>query len=243
MDIKELTKGLSAEQRKALMEELSKAEQQEQIDRRETYEALRRDFLEEVKSKVLGLADVTKAFRNWLDSSARGFYDLMREYGHLRNDGQLSFSITEGDFKLEVRSNKVKGFDERADVAAERLIEYLKKYISNSTKGADDPMYQLAMSLNSMGWRISSTESIRQLWTCSARAMLFSRLQSTTTSGFVTRTRSGTDLSQASADCKQNPLQRNCKPLCYNKMQGLFVISLLEMSIFAENRIYASRTR
>ena len=129
------------------MEELSKAEQQEQIDRRETYEALRRDFLEEVKSKVLGLADVTKAFRNWLDSSARGFYDLMREYGHLRNDGQLSFSITEGDFKLEVRSNKVKGFDERADVAAERLIEYLKKYISNSTKGADDPMYQLAMSL------------------------------------------------------------------------------------------------
>ena len=147
MDIKELTKGLSAEQRKALMEELSKAEQQEQIDRRETYEALRRDFLEEVKSKVLGLADVTKAFRNWLDSSARGFYDLMREYGHLRNDGQLSFSITEGDFKLEVRSNKVKGFDERADIAAERLIEYLKKYISNSTKGADDPMYQLAMSL------------------------------------------------------------------------------------------------
>lgn len=147
MDIKELTKGLSAEQRKALMEELSKAEQQEQIDRRETYEALRRDFLEEVKSKVLGLADVTKAFRNWLDSSARGFYDLMREYGHLRNDGQLSFSITEGDFKFEVRSNKVKGFDERADVAAERLIEYLKKYISNSTKGADDPMYQLAMSL------------------------------------------------------------------------------------------------
>ena len=147
MDIKELTKGLSAEQRKALMEELSQAEQQEQIDRRETYEALRRDFLEEVKSKVLGLADVTKAFRNWLDSSARGFYDLMREYGHLRNDGQLSFSITEGDFKLEVRSNKVKGFDERADVAAERLIEYLKKYISNSTKGADDPMYQLAMSL------------------------------------------------------------------------------------------------
>lgn len=147
MDVKELTKGLSAEERKALMEELSKAEQQEQIDRRETYEALRRDFLEEVKSKVLGLADVTKAFRNWLDSSARGFYDLMREYGHLRNDGQLSFSITEGDFKLEVRSNKVKGFDERADVAAERLIEYLKKYISNSTKGADDPMYQLAMSL------------------------------------------------------------------------------------------------
>ncbi len=147
MDIKELTKGLSAEERKALMEELSKAEQQEQVDRREAYEGLRREFLEEVKSKVLGLADVTKAFRDWLDNGARGFYDLMRDYGHLRNDGQLGFTIIEDDFKLEVRSNKVKCFDERANVAADRLMKYLEKYVGNSAKGYDDPMYQLAMLL------------------------------------------------------------------------------------------------
>ena len=59
----------------------------------------------------------------------------------------MSFTLVEGDFKLEVRSNKVKSFDERADVAAERLMEYLKDYISGSDKGADDPMYQLAISL------------------------------------------------------------------------------------------------
>ena len=147
MDIKELTKRLSAEERKALMEELSKAEQQEQVDRREAYEAMRREFLEEVKSKVLGLADVTKAFRDWLDDGARGFYDLMRDYGHLRNDGQLGFTIIEDDFKLEVRSNKVKCFDERANVAADRLMKYLEKYVGNSAKGYDDPMYQLAMLL------------------------------------------------------------------------------------------------
>lgn len=147
MDVKELTKGLSAEERKALMEELSKAEQQEQVDRREAYEAMRREFLEEVKSKVVGLADVTKAFRDWLDNGAKGFYDLMRDYGHLRNDGQLGFSIIEGNFKLEVKSNKVKCFDERANVAADRLMEYLEMYVGNSAKGYDDPMYQLAMLL------------------------------------------------------------------------------------------------
>lgn len=147
MDVKELTKGLSAEERKALMEELSKAEQQELVDRREAYEAMRREFLEEVKSKVVGLADVTKAFRDWLDNGAKGFYDLMRDYGHLRNDGQLGFSIIEGNFKLEVKSNKVKCFDERANVAADRLMEYLEMYVGNSAKGYDDPMYQLAMLL------------------------------------------------------------------------------------------------
>lgn len=147
MDVKELTKGLSAEERKALMEELSKAEQQEQVDRREAYEAMRREFLEEVKSKVVGLADVTKAFRDWLDNGAKGFYDLMRDYGHLRNNGQLGFTIIEGNFKLEVKSNKVKCFDERANVAADRLMEYLEMYVGNSAKGYDDPMYQLAMLL------------------------------------------------------------------------------------------------
>lgn len=129
------------------MEELNKAEQQEQVDRREAYETLRRDFLNEVKAGVTSLVDGVKDFRDWLDGSAKTFRDVMREYGHLRKDEQMSFTLVEGDFKLEVRSNKVKCFDERADVAAARLMEYLNTFISGSTKGADDPMYQLAMSL------------------------------------------------------------------------------------------------
>lgn len=147
MNIQEMVKGMSAEERKAFMEELNKQEQQEQIDRRDAYETLRKEFVLEVKNRATGLVEAVKLFRDWLDGNAKTFRDVMREYGHLRKDEQMSFTLVEGDFKLEVRSNKVKGFDERADVAAERLMEYLKTYISGSAKGADDPMYQLAMSL------------------------------------------------------------------------------------------------
>ena len=147
MNIQEMVKGMSAEERKAFMEELNKQEQQEQIDRRDAYETLRKEFVLEVKNRATGLVEAVKLFRDWLDGEVKTFRDVMREYGHLRKDEQMSFTLVEGDFKLEVRSNKVKGFDERADVAAERLIEYLKTYISGSAKGADDPMYQLAMSL------------------------------------------------------------------------------------------------
>ena len=38
--------------------------------------------------------------------------------------------------------------------AADRLIDYLKRYMQNSEKGSDDPMYQMAMTLlerNKMG--------------------------------------------------------------------------------------------
>lgn len=147
MNIQEMVKGMSAEERKAFMDEINKQEQQEQIDRRDAYETLRKEFVMEVKNRATGLVEAVKLFRDWLDGNAKTFRDVMREYGHLRKDEQMSFTLIEDDFKLEVRSNKVKGFDERADVAAERLMEYLKTYISGSAKGADDPMYQLAMSL------------------------------------------------------------------------------------------------
>lgn len=147
MNIQEMVKGMSAEERKAFMDEINKQEQQEQIDRRDAYETLRKEFVLEVKNRATGLVEAVKLFRDWLDGNAKTFRDVMREYGHLRKDEQMSFTLIEDDFKLEVRSNKVKGFDERADVAAERLMEYLKRYISGSAKGADDPMYQLAMSL------------------------------------------------------------------------------------------------
>ena len=55
--------------------------------------------------------------------------------------------MQEGDFRLEVKCNRVKCFDERADVAAARLIDFLKAWIGGREKGADDPMYQLAMKL------------------------------------------------------------------------------------------------
>lgn len=147
MDIKEMTKGMTAEERKALMEELNKQDQEEKTSRREAYETLRRQFVNETKVKVCNLVGAVKMIRDWLDTESKTFRDVMREYGHLRKDEQLSFTLVEGDFKLEVRSNKVKSFDERADVAAERLMEYLKGFISGSSKGADDPLYQLAMSL------------------------------------------------------------------------------------------------
>ena len=147
MNIQEMVKGMSAEERKAFIEELNKQEQKEQSSRRDAYETMRRKMLAEVNEYLDETVTVVKDFRDWLDGEVKAFRDIMREYGHLKKDEQMSFTIVEGDFKLEVRSNKVKSFDERADVAAERLMDYLKDYISGSDRGADDPMYQLAMSL------------------------------------------------------------------------------------------------
>lgn len=147
-------KSMSKEERNALLAQLQQEEKNDRIARRETYEALRAEFMHDVKNKVIELVSDVKGFRDWLETEAEAFTSVMREYGQVKSDDQRSYTITDGDFRLEVKSNKVKGFDERADMAADRLIDYLKRYMQNSEKGSDDPMYQMAMTLlerNKMG--------------------------------------------------------------------------------------------
>ena len=59
----------------------------------------------------------------------------------------MSYTLQDGNYKVQVASNKVKKFDERADIAASRLIEFLQSWIEKADNGTDNPMYQLAMVL------------------------------------------------------------------------------------------------
>lgn len=140
-------KNLSAEERATLLAELQKEEKQNRIERRETYEGLRASFMKEVEENVVEITNAVGLFKEWLAQEVEGFVAIMKDYGQVRKSDQRSYTITDGDFCLEIASNKVKGFDERADLAAERLIDYLKRYMKKSEKGSDDPMYQMAMTL------------------------------------------------------------------------------------------------
>lgn len=144
MDISNLSK----EERAELLHALKKQEKEDSINRREAYETLRHQFAFDVESKLMPVVNNVAGFREWLESESGAFRNVMHDYGQLRRgEEQASFSVVDGNFKLEVKSNKVKSFDERADMAAERLINYLKDYVGRTDKGVDDPMYQLAMTL------------------------------------------------------------------------------------------------
>ena len=143
----ELLKSMSKEQRAALLEQLQAEAKNDRQSKRESYEALRGEFMHDVLAKVETVESEVTGFKQWLDAETDAFTKVMREYGAVKNEGQQSYTITDGDFKLEVKFNKVKGFDERANLAAERLVDYLKRYMSASEKGVEDPMYQMAMTL------------------------------------------------------------------------------------------------
>lgn len=140
-------KNLSKEERATLLAELQKEDKQNRIERRETYEGLRADLIHDVETRLTRIVTDVRDFHDWLQDEIDSFVGVMRDYGQVRKSDQRSYTVTDGDFRLEISSNNVKGFDERADLAAERLIDYLKRYMKKSEKGSDDPMYQMAMTL------------------------------------------------------------------------------------------------
>jgi hypothetical protein len=147
MKTEDILKGLSAEQQEELLRTLTANKQQSELDKRNAYESIRTSFGRNVKDEVVRVALSVKKFRDWLDKESEGFKEVMAEYGKLRSKEQRGYTLVVDDFKLEVKSQDVKGFDERAELAAQRLMEYLSAYIDKSEKGEDDPMYQLCMNL------------------------------------------------------------------------------------------------
>ena len=147
MKTEDILKGLSAEQQEELLRTLTANKQQSELDKRNAYESIRTSFGRNVKDEVVRVALSVKKFRDWLDKEGEGFKEVMAEYGKLRSKEQRGYTLVVDDFKLEVKSQDVKGFDERAELAAQRLMEYLGAYIDKSEKGEDDPMYQLCMNL------------------------------------------------------------------------------------------------
>ena len=137
---------LTEEQRKELLKQLQQDETDIRRARREAYEMSKAAFME----SVFGMVDEQKAaldkFNSDLVEGIKDFRKVMEKYGQMRDD-QLSFTLIWNDNKLIVKTNKVKRFDERADMAAARLIDFLKAYIKRTDNGQNDPLYQLAMKM------------------------------------------------------------------------------------------------
>lgn len=138
---------MTAEEKKALLAQLNADANESRQAKRDAYESLRAEFMHRVEEFLVNVTADVKGFKQWLEKESEGFISVMRDYGQLKNADQRNYTITDGDFRLQVASNSVKGFDERADMAAERLVAYLKNYMKKSEKGQEDPMYQLAMTL------------------------------------------------------------------------------------------------
>jgi hypothetical protein len=138
---------MSVQELEALLLAKKESERENRLKKREAYESIRAGVVQTIKTKVMQESQSIFDLFRFIQGETEAFRRVMEEYGQFRYDNQQSYTIQDEDFKIEVKSNKVKKFDERADLAASRLIDYLNDWMQKSEKGINDPMYQLAMTL------------------------------------------------------------------------------------------------
>lgn len=138
---------ISAADLEVLLEEKRQQEASEKRNKRNAYEGIRADVVLRIEQKVRQVVSEVQGLFAYVSEETEAFREVMGEYGMLLRDNQLSFTLQEKNFKVEVKTNKVKKFDERADIAAAKLIDFLRQWIAAKPKGTDDPMYQLAMTM------------------------------------------------------------------------------------------------
>ncbi len=143
MDIDKLTE----KERDALLIKLSAKKKQDAISRRRNYQKARVKFITSVERRLRKYVKDGKAFKEWLRVEAETYYNMLKDYGELKREEQLGFTVNSEDFRIQVKGNRVKRFDERADIAVKRLMDYLDGWIKRSGNGDGNPLYKLAMSL------------------------------------------------------------------------------------------------
>lgn len=138
---------LSKEERAELLRKLQEEDKQEKINRREAFESIQAKFIYDVKTRFTDYMQHGKDFMSWLRGESEAYMEVLREYGKLKRDEQIGFSVRDEDFKIAVKGCRVKGFDERADVAEKRLVDFLNEWIGESDDSKNNPMYKLAMKM------------------------------------------------------------------------------------------------
>ena len=82
----DLLKGMSKEQRAELFARLQTEVKNDRMAKRESYEALRGEFMHDVLGRVESVESEVSGFKKWLDEETAAFTKIMREYGAVKNE-------------------------------------------------------------------------------------------------------------------------------------------------------------
>ena len=138
---------MSVEELEQVLAAKKKERRDNELRRREAYEAIRAELIQKVKQKVHAVGGDVRGLFDFIESETGAFIEVMNEYGQVRRAGQSNFQISDDSFKIIIRTNNVRGFEARAQIPPTGVLYFLKTWKTKKHDGVDNPMYQLAMTL------------------------------------------------------------------------------------------------
>lgn len=108
--------------------------------RKHEYEAKREEFVEQLFGQAKDMSLRLQEFQDHVAERLAEWEQVMTAYGEDPNETG-SYTLTAGDMRIEVKHKRQYGYDERANIAAERVKQFL------GTRVKDTTTFNLIMSL------------------------------------------------------------------------------------------------
>lgn len=143
-DINEIKAQLTEEELEKLLAEKKKQKQVAEKKAREEYEKARDQLVNNLHETALQLNSKLGVFKDGCMKALTDFYARMQEYGDARGSkGNFTLFSNDGELKISYKVKQISSFDERADLAEEKLTNFLERFI----KARNKKTYKLVMSL------------------------------------------------------------------------------------------------
>ena len=138
---------MTAEERKALMQQLAKeekAEKAKKVRAKKLYEKKRDSSIEELYDEAEQLSLAMIRFKNKVHAHMEDNRKELNEYGGIRSDSKGGFTLTHsnGETKVSRRRDTDPSWDERANKAE----ELIRSFLADSVKKSNKEMYELLMT-------------------------------------------------------------------------------------------------
>ena len=136
---------LTTEQLQKELEKRKKKEQQEAEKRKKHYENTREDLVKDLIQGAQNVNHVLTDFKKHAYDQLHSFYHFMHEYGEINpnNKGTFTLKSDDGKYAIQFEHHVNKGFDERAEMAEEKL----KTFLESKVKKRDKQTYRMVISL------------------------------------------------------------------------------------------------
>jgi hypothetical protein len=127
---------LTNEELDQLVKDRQRKAKADKVKKELAYQAAKNELVNKLVHNAQGLSDLLKEFKDQAFDQLNGHYQRMKEYGDVKegHKGNFQLKSEDGEFKVEFTNQIIKEFDERADMAAEHLNEFLLSHVKKRSK-------------------------------------------------------------------------------------------------------------
>ena len=118
-------KKYTSDELKAMLAEQTRLEAEERELKRETYEKLKGETIDELFSIAKEINELLTTFKEKAFKDMGALYALLQEYSNRHKDGKGNFSVENEIHKIEFKKQGKGSFDERSVQAEKHIIDFL----------------------------------------------------------------------------------------------------------------------